>query len=364
MTGFPEGRAVVYCQGAFATPNGKTAHGLVRFTRRYEVLSVVDGSCAGRDAGVVLDGRHRGIPVLATLEEALKHGKDAGRPATHLVVGLAPDGGRLPPSAKDDMAAAIRAGLHVDSGLHDFLSEDPLLSRLAAERGVRIRDVRKPPSRNELSSFSGRIRQVRAPRLAVLGTDSALGKRTTAVLLTEALRGLGCNAEFIGTGQTSWLQGARHCIVLDSIINDFVAGEIERVVCLADERENPDVIVIEGQGSLLNPAYPGGFEILAAARPELIVLQHAPARTHYDGFPDCPMDPLDRQIQAVELIGRRPPAAITLNHEGLDEGRIPAVCEDISRRTGLPVFDVLLQGAQPLARRILSEAKSLCRPSA
>ncbi len=339
-----DGRAVVYCDGAFGTPNGKTAHGLVRRTQRYVVLAVLDSRHAGRDARDVLDGKPCGIPVLADLATALSHAHDAGTPATHFVVGLAPDGGRLPAAARAEVAAAIRSGLHVDSGLHDFLSDDPELTRLARERGVRLRDVRKPPERGELHFFSGKIEQVACATFAVLGTDSAVGKRTTAWLLVDALRDAGRAAELIGTGQTAWMQGVRYGIVLDSLVNDFVAGEIEHAVWSCWSETDPDAIVLEGQGSLMNPAYPGGFELLAAGRPDAVVLQHAPARKEYDGFPGHPLHPLDVQIRAIELISGKPVVAVTVNHEGLTREETVQACAAIREATGLPAVDALVDG--------------------
>ncbi len=347
MADLPEGRAIVYCEGAFGTLNGKTAHGLVRRTARYEVLSVVDSRHAGRDAGEVLDGRARGIPVHASVAEALRSGF-----ATHLVIGLAPEGGRLPPAARADVAEAIRAGLHVDSGLHDFLSEDPELAGLARERGVRLRDVRKPPPREALHFFSDKIREVESARIAVLGTDSAVGKRTTAWLLVDALAEAGFSAVLVGTGQTAWMQGARYGVVLDSLVNDFVTGEIEHAVWSAWKAERPAAIVVEGQGSLMNPAYPGGYEILAAARPQAIVLQHAPRRREYDGFPGYPIHPLPVQIQALELIAGSPVMAVAVNHEGMSAEEVPAACAAIRQEVGVPAVDPLLQGAGPLVEAL------------
>lgn len=340
-----DGNAIVYCEGAFNTPNGKTAHGLVRFTRRYRVLSVVDSRYAAQDAGEVLDGRKTGIPVIGGIEEAVDRHLREGNRATHLVVGIAPDGGRLSAAAREDIKKALQSGLNVDCGLHDFLSEDAELASLAEEKGVTIRDVRKTPPRNQLHFFSGKIEKVDALKIAVLGTDSAIGKRTTAWILVRAFEEAGCRAEMIGTGQTAWMQGARYSILLDSLINDFVSGEIEHAVWSAWNDQHPDVIVIEGQGSLMNPAYPGGFEILAAGRPDLVVLQHAPARQEYDGFPGYPIQPLRQQIQAIELISGRPVAAITINHENIPSDRIDQVCREVQQEAGLPAFDVLLQGA-------------------
>jgi uncharacterized NAD-dependent epimerase/dehydratase family protein len=357
MSTLPDGNAILYCEGAFNTPNGKTAHGLVRFTKRYRVLSVIDSRYADQDAGTVLEGKPRGVPIFAGLEEAIQSAQDGGVRATHLVVGLAPDGGRLSTSSRQDLKSAIESGLNVDSGLHDFLSEDPEITELAAQKGVQIRDVRKPPPRNQLHFFSGKVEEVASFRVAVLGTDSAVGKRTTAWILVQALQEGGYRAEMIGTGQTAWMQGARYCIILDSLINDFVSGEIEHAVWTAWKEAKPDVIVIEGQGSLMNPAYPGGFEILAAGRPGVIVLQHAPARKDYDGFPGYSIHPLARQIQVIELLSGKPVVAVSINHEGMHHEEIPLVCDAIQKEVGLPTFDVLFGGAGGLLKTLLSHLK-------
>lgn len=352
----PEGNAVVYCEGAFNTPNGKTAHGLVRFTKRYNVLCVIDSNYAGKDAGKVLDGKSNSIPVLKSFYDAVNNFDGNSKP-THFVVGLAPDGGRLNEHAKADVKRAIEHGLNIDCGLHDFLTDDPEMIKLAEQNHVVIRDIRRPPERNKLHFFSGKIEKVTSLKVALLGTDSAVGKRTTAWVLVHALERAGIKPELIGTGQTAWLQGAKYSIVMDSLVNDFVSGEIEHAVYSAWENENPDVIVIEGQGSLMNPAYPGGFEILAAARPDVIVLQHAPARKEYDGFPGYPVHPLKKQVEAVELLSAKPVVAITINHENLAENKIPEAIKKIYEETGLPAFDVLIDGGGNLAKLILSFAK-------
>lgn len=348
----PEGNAIVYCGGGFNTTYGKTAHGLVRFTRRYRVLCVIDSRYDGQDAGMVLDGAVAGIPVMDSVTRAMAYFKGADHPATHMVMGLATDGGALDPSARSAVAEAIGCGLHVDCGLHDFITEDPELVALAARHCVRLRDIRKPPERSRLHFFSGKIEAVTAFRIAVLGTDSAVGKRTSAWRLVEALNREGVSAEMVGTGQTAWLQGVRYGIVMDTLINDFVAGEIEHAVWSAWREQAPDALVLEGQGSLLNPAYPGGFELLAAGRPDVVVLQHAPARTDYDGFPGYPIQPLDHQIRAIEIISGRPVVAITINHEGIAPADIPAVCRQVANQTGLPAVDVLIDGAGSLARAL------------
>lgn len=353
----PEGNAIVYCEGAFATLNGKTAHGLVRLCRRYRIIAVVDTRYAGGDAGEILDGKKNGIPVVGAIEAAVKMGNHAATPATHLVIGIAPDGGRLSKEARLDVIQAISLGLNVDCGLHDFLSDDDAIAGKARECDVILRDIRKPPQRKDLHFFSGRIESVQALKIAVLGTDSAVGKRTTAWLLVQALEKRGYRAEMIGTGQTAWMQGARYGMILDSLVNDFVSGEIEHAVCRAWEEQRPDIIVIEGQGSLMNPAYPGGFEILAAGRPDLVILQHAPARRDYDGFPGYPIHPLSRQIQAVEVLSGKPVVAVTVNHEDLPDEQITSILDAIQTVVGLPAFDPLRDGGDSLAEVFVPHIK-------
>lgn len=352
MNAFPEGNAVVYCEGSFSSTYGKTAHGLVRRTRRYVVTSVIDSTLAGRDAGETLDAKPNGVPIVRDLAAAIAAAAEAGTPATHFVIGLAPDGGALAPADRAVVLAALEANLHVDSGLHTFLTDDDEAMAIAQRNGVRIRDIRKPPPRSLLHFFSGKIEEVRSFRVAILGTDSAIGKRTTAWELVDGLRGAGVTAALAGTGQTAWLQGADGSIVLDSLVNDFVSGEIEHLVWDLWDRHHPDVIVLEGQGSLMNPAYPGGFELLAAGRPHAVVLQHAPARAEYDGFPGYALHPLPEQIRAIELISGRPVVAITVNHEGMDPEDVPAACAAIRAETGLPAHDVLLEGAGALVESL------------
>ena len=131
-----------------------------------------------------------------------------------------------------------------------------------------------------------------------------------------------------------------------------MSGEIEHAMWSAWNDEHPDVIIIEGQGSLLNPAYPGGYEILAAARPDVVVLQHAPTRTYYDGFPDHPIHPLDRQILAIQVVSDSPVVAITVSHENLTKSETTEICMDIARRTGLPTCAPLREGLGEVLRAL------------
>ena len=324
------------------------------------VAYVTHGVLSGGAVARVTASELEQLVITDTIQatEAVRVAAGRDQSATHFVVGLAPDGGRLPSKARQDVSEAIAFGLNVDCGLHDYLSEDPEMVNLADRYGVNIRDIRKPTPIKALHFFSGKIEAVKALKIAVLGTDSAVGKRTTAWLIVNALNDIGMQSEMIGTGQTAWMQGAKYAVIMDSLINDFVAGEIEHAVWKAWNEERPEVIVIEGQGSLMNPAYPGGFEILAAGRPDIIVLQHAPARKEYDGFPGYRIQPLAQQIEAIELLSAKPVVAVAINHENLTDEQIPLMCDAIEQAIGLPAFDVLKDGPEGLVNLLFTHLKN------
>lgn len=347
--------AIVYCATCMDSTRGKTAHGLIRFTERFDIRAVVDHVFAGQDAGSFLDGSANGIPIIASLDDALEHLPPSGGA---FIVGLATDGGVLPDHARGAVRQAIENGLDVYCGLHVFLSEDPEFAPLAARHGVTLVDVRKPPPRSELHFYEGRIDEVKAVRVLVLGTDSASGKRTTSWVLRNALRDSGYAAEMIGTGQTAWLQGARFSIRLDTLVNDFVAGEIEHVVRTAWHEARPDIVIVEGQGALLHPAYPGGLELIAAVKPDVILLQDVPARTTFDGFPDLPMPPMKRQIDALELLSGRSVDALTINPKGLTADEARRICADYETEFGRPVVDVFREGTGRIEDLIAARLRS------
>jgi uncharacterized NAD-dependent epimerase/dehydratase family protein len=357
MIDYLEDYAIIYCENEFGKTNGKTANGLVRKSKKFKILSIIDSSKTGYDTGLILDGKENGIPIYSSITEAYNYCKNINKIPTHFIIGLTPDGGRLPSSSRVDILKSIDLGLNVVSGLHDFLSDDKEFIQKAKKKNIQITDIRKTPPRDKLHFYSGKIEDVDSYIIAILGTDSAVGKRTTAWCLYDNLIKEGFKVKFIGTGQTSWLQGADYCIILDSLINDFVSGEIEHAVWSAWNDSHPDIIIIEGQGSLLNPVYPGGFEILAAGRPNAIILQHAPKRKYYDGFSGYNIHSLEKQIQSLEMISEKPVIAITINHEEIKNLEIDEICKKISKETGLLCIDVLTHGSDELIKVINNNLK-------
>ncbi len=309
-----DGTAIIFSEGVFGRPEGKTANGLVRFGRRYDILGVIDSTQAGRDAGDIVPGVTRRVPIFSTLGQAV----DAlGRRPEYLVVGMNPVDGLFPPVHRRVLRDALRMGMSVDSPLKPFLHDDAEFPGLAQQSSARIRSVGYPKPVAELRPYSGAIEGVPSARVAVVGTSSAVGNRTTTVRLTRALQERGIGAEMIGTGETSWLQGVRSCVLLDSIVSGYVAGELERVIVDAWDTFKPDVFVLEGQGSVLSPARSAGVELLTTARPRVVVVQHAPGRARLDDEDRFGLRLLERHLRAVELLSRARVVAVAVESRGL-----------------------------------------------
>jgi uncharacterized NAD-dependent epimerase/dehydratase family protein len=351
-----DGTAIVLCNGLFATVNGKTAHGLVRGTDRYRILGVVDAPTAGCDAGDVLDGIRRGIPIFATLDEALARLTE--RP-DYAIVGVATHGGRMTPAIRESLAEALGKGFSIVNGLHEFASDDTELARLAQGNGATITDVRKVRPSSDLHFWTGEILKLATPRIAVIGTDCALGKRTTTKLLVEACRRGGLAAEWIATGQTGWLQGAPFGIVLDALPNDFVTGELEHAILSCARELAPEVIFLEGQSALRNPSGPCGSELILAGAARGVILQHAPGRVFFEGHEEqaCRIPPVEEEIELVRLLGART-LALALNGHHLTAEELREKRRDLERSLGIPAALPLEEGVDslvPVVRDYLRE---------
>ncbi len=266
-------------------------------------------------------------------------------------------GGFMPPEVRALLIEAAQAGLTLINGLHELCSEDPEIAAAAARGGAKIVDLRKPRPIRELRFWTGAIAGVRAPRLALLGTDCAVGKRTTARLLVQACRDAGIRAEMIYTGQTGWMQGGRYGFILDSTPNDFVAGELEAAVVACDQEARPDLIVIEGQSSLRNPSGPCGAELLVSAGARAAILQHAPGRPCFKGHTGWNVPSLLEELELIRLYGAQV-LALTLNQDGRSGEEMLSDKKRLGAQLGLPVLAPLSDGVAalvPLVRRYLDQ---------
>ena len=335
--------AIVYAERFYNSANGKTAHGLVRYSKKYDVSCVIDSTLNEDDAGKILDGINRDIPLYNNLDKALKLTN-----ADTFIIGAVSEGWSLPIGYDKAIKWALLNGLEVVSGLHYFISDDKRFIKISKEKKCNIIDVRKI-FRDYKRFFTGEINNVKSRKIAVLGTDSAIGKRTIAVLLNEELKKRGKKSDMIYTGQTGWLQGWKHGIIIDAMINDFVAGGVEGAILESWRDEHPEFIIIEGQGSLVHPFFPGGFEILTAGKIDGFILVDAPGRKNLDGFPDHPMPNPDRVVKIAELLTQKSLLGIGVNKENLDRNSLLKIKNDFKKKFKVPVIEPLTEGVYEIA---------------
>ena len=340
--GAPERRYAILAEGWFANRHAKTAHGLIRYGRD-EVVCVIDSTLAGKRVRDVLPDPGRDAPIVGTLKETLEFSP------TSILVGLAPAGGRLPGEWMETLRAAVGANLEIVSGLHQ---------RLAHEfPSGNVWDVREPPEGIPL--FRGEGFEV-GPKVALtVGTDSAIGKMTATLEIERAARGAGLSPEFVPTGQTGVvIAGWGLCV--DAVVSDFVAGASEQLV-LEAAKASPDLILVEGQGSLGHPAYSGvTLGLMHGSCPDCLILCAAdPSEDVFKGVPRPSVDRIARLYEEVaSLIKPAPVVAVSLNTKGLDEEKAQDLIAAVADETGLPTADPFRGSAAPILEAVLQAPKS------
>jgi uncharacterized NAD-dependent epimerase/dehydratase family protein len=336
-------RLLILADGALGIFSSKTATSLLRY-RGDEVVGVLDREHAGRTTREVL-GVPAAVPIVGTMAEALKLNPDT------LVLGIAPPGGGLPDHWREVIRAALEAGLSVFGGLHVFLAEDPEFSDLARKHGGIIRDFRKPPEDHPIGL--GRARETRALRLLTVGTDCSVGKMVASLELAAAARRRDLDTRFVATGQTGMMISGGG-LTIDRVPGDFMAGFVEKEVVAAGDA---DVVVVEGQGCLLHPAYSGvTLALLHGTLPDAMVLVHHAGRDtiRYTNVPIPPLaDWVRRYEDVVAPIHPGKVVGIAINPSECDPAEAAAVIRRAEDETGLPVVDVVSEGADRLLEAAL-----------
>jgi uncharacterized NAD-dependent epimerase/dehydratase family protein len=338
-------RYLLLAEGFSGDPHyGKTMRGVLRY-RRDDVVAVFDSTRAGES--------EEGVPVVGSVEDALALGP------TVALVGVATQGGRFPPEWIAILRNCVEHGLDVENGLHVFLGDDPELAALAAERGVELRDLRRPPA--GLSTATGENLAVEATIVLTVGSDCAIGKMTVSLELDLEARRRGIRSVFVPTGQTG-MAIAGWGIAVDAVVADFLAGAAERLLIEGAERGG-ELLWVEGQGALLHPVYSGvALGLYHGSVPHVLVLCHEAGRTEVEGAGGGPhkIPPLHELVELHERLAlpARPArvAAIALNTRALSEAEARAVIEAAEDETGLPADDPVRFGAAKLVDAVLAAA--------
>jgi uncharacterized NAD-dependent epimerase/dehydratase family protein len=341
-----DARLTILTEGLFDDHHAKTAHGVIRYGTR-EVVAVVDSSQAGRTASEVVPFCERPVPIVAGFGEAIERGADT------MLIGIAPTGGKLDADWRALVLEAIELGLNVEAGLHTILSEDPEFSAAAERRGVTLRDLRLPP--DDLGVPRGP--NDRHPGLRVVhsvGSDVAIGKKAVTLELDMAARERGIASVYVPTGQTG-IAIAGWGIAVDHVLSDYVSGAAERLV---DEgAEHGELLFVEGQGSLIHPAYSAvTLGLLHGSSPDVLVLAHKTGATRLEGY-DVALPPLAELIELYEAVCRplRPArvAAVALNTAALDNDAARAAVADAEEATGLVADDLIRFGSGRILDAVL-----------
>jgi uncharacterized NAD-dependent epimerase/dehydratase family protein len=334
-------RILILGEGFSHDPHyGKTMRGIIRYGPD-PVVAILDSARAGE--------MYEGIPIVGSVNDALCFDP------TVAVVGVATQGGRFPPAWRELLKSCIAKGLDVESGLHEFLSEDPELTELARRHGVGLRDLRKPPS--GLNVPTGANVELDAKVVLTVGSDCAIGKKTVAVELDLEARRRGLESVFVPTGQTG-IAIAGWGIAVDAVVADFLAGAAERLVVEGAERGGK-LLFVEGQGSLVHPMYSGvTLGLIHGSAPHAFVLCHVPGATEIEGCPGHPIPPLGSLIELHERISlpRRPAkvACIALNTNRLDEDAAREAIAAAEAEARLPADDPVRFGSGRLLDAILA----------
>lgn len=344
-------RYLIYSEGQFGTPSSKTGNSVIRYSAPH-VAAVLDSRLAGKTAATVL-GYGGDIPVVSSIDEGVRHGADA------LLVGIAMHGAGFTPELRSAIYDAIDRGLAIWNGLHTFVGDDPDLSALAAARNVAIQDVRRPPP--DLPIGTGLVRNLNTTVVLAVGSDANIGKMTVMLQLRAALRTAGVRAAFAATGQTGiFIEGWGVCV--DAVIADFIAGAAESVTIQA--ARDADIVLVEGQGSILHPGYSGvSLGLLHGSLPHGLIVCHQPGRETFRHNSWLPIPPLAEVISLHEAMAAplRPARTIgvSLNTSQLNDRDARSTIDRVADETGLPTTDPVRYDIGPLADavRALNESR-------
>jgi uncharacterized NAD-dependent epimerase/dehydratase family protein len=341
-------RFLIIADGDFGPMTSKTANSVIRYLPE-RTVGVLDRGQVGKTAQDVL-GFGGGIPVVGSMREGL------ALSPTAVLVGIAPQGGKLPLEWRDWLAEALDAGCDLWSGLHTFLADDPILAAKAKASGRRIFDLRRPPA--DLPIASGLAKDVEPLVVLTVGTDCNVGKMTAQLQLTRALNTRSLRTRFVATGQTGiMIEGWG--IAVDAVVADFIAGAAERLVL--EGSKDADVVLVEGQGSINHPGYSGvTLGLLHGSCPDALILCHQSSRQYLGDYGEASwlrVPPLSEYVRLYETIGSAvhptKVIGISLNTYDLADEAARRACEEAERETGLPATDPVRFDPAPLVNAVL-----------
>jgi uncharacterized NAD-dependent epimerase/dehydratase family protein len=342
-------RFLIVADGDFSPMTSKTANSVIRYLPE-RTVGVLDRTQAGKTVQDVL-GFGGALPVVGSMREGLALGPTA------VLIGIAPQGGRMPAEWRAWLAEALDHGCDLWSGLHTFLGDDPMLAEKARAAGRSIFDLRRPPA--DLPIASGLAKTVEPLVVLTVGTDCNVGKMTAQLQLTRRLNERGVRTRFVATGQTGiMIEGWG--IAVDAVVADFIAGAAERLVL--EGARDADVVLVEGQGSINHPGYSGvTLGLLHGSCPDALILCHQSTREYIGDYREAAwlrIPPLREYVRLYESIGSAVHPSkvigISLNTYDMTDAEARRACQAATRETGLPATDPVRFDPAPLVEAVLA----------
>lgn len=339
-------KIIILTEGHSNPHTAKTACSVIRY-RGHEVVAVLDGTQRGRPVRDSL-GIGGELAFIGSLDEA----KDANT----LLIGIAPPGGKIPQPWRVIILQAIQRGMEIISGLHEFISDDPEFAAAARQAHVQLHDVRK----NNFKTIARRVGlRDECLRIHTVGHDCSIGKMVTAIEITNELKRRQFDAKFIATGQTG-IMVEGDGLPIDCIVADFVSGAAERLVL---DHQHHEILLIEGQGSLVHPSYSGvTLSLLHGCLPHGLVLCYEVGRETVTGIDHLRIPPLAEIKRMNELMAGIvqpcPVIGISINSRKVSADQAAAERRRVRAEFGLPVCDVFRDGPGDLVDAVVAVAQA------
>lgn len=343
----PNRRMLVLTDGHSDPITAKTACSVLRY-KADEVVGVLDAAAVGQTASELL-GVGGDIPVVADVASAAE--------ANTLLIGIAPPGGKIPGHWRPIVLDAIRRGMNVLSGLHEFLCNDDEFAAAAAESGSALIDVRRNDE-HDVADAEG-IRKD-CLRVLTVGQDCCVGKMVVAIEIAKAIESGEQNAKFVATGQTGIIIEGDGCPI-DCVVSDFVSGAVEKQILA---QQHHDILLVEGQGSLAHPRYSAvTLGLLHGCAPQGMILCYEVGRQRIHGMPHVELQPLmalrDAYETVANLVGPSSVIGIAMNSRLISSEEAESERIRVQREFGLPVCDVLRHGPDDLVDAVLDTHRQI-----
>lgn len=349
----------ILTEGFFDSRHAKTAIGVIRYGN-WPISSIIDSKFSGKTISDFhkLDSR---APIVKSIEDALEQNP---RPKA-LLIGIAPVGGKLPDSWIEIIKIAIKNKLDIISGLHYFINENEELKNLATANQVNIYDLRDPDLYEASASQSvakQKTRPIKNKVITLVGSDCNVGKMTVALELSKAANARGVKSSFIATGQTGIMISGQG-IPLDRIIGDFMAGSVENLIFETIEKEDPEFIFVEGQGSLLHPGYSGvTLSLIHGSNPDAMILCTKSDNKEILGY-DIPVPNYTKLIEIYESAAnwiRKDSAkvlGVSLNTSSYDDNQAKDLIKQVEAETKLAANDAVRFGVENIVDQLIKNLK-------